>query len=104
MIGTTIREKVDGETLVREYITSRDLQVKERAIRAHLPLVKHIVGRINIPENAVLRKEDLYQYGVIGLLEALERFKPEYRVNFRTFASKLVTIPSRSTRCTSIVI
>jgi len=80
----------DGEELVREYLVTRSPQAKERAIKAFLPLVKHIVGRLRIYENGTLRREDIYQFGVVGLLTALERFRPEYGVIFKTFAYKRI--------------
>ncbi len=80
----------EGEELVREYLVTRSPQAKERAIRAFLPLVKHIVGRLRIYENGSLKREDIYQFGVVGLLTALERFQPEYGVIFKTFAYKRI--------------
>lgn len=35
-------------------------------------------------------KEDLYQEGIIGLLEAKKRYKKEYNVKFSTFAFKYI--------------
>jgi len=90
MIGLLQKRKIDGETLVKEYVSTRDQQVKEQAIQAYLPLVKHIIGRINIPDNGILKREDIYQYGIVGLLDALERFEPEFGVSFKTFAYKRI--------------
>ena len=41
-------KKIDGEALVREYCTTGNELIKDQAVRAFLPLVKHIVGRINV--------------------------------------------------------
>lgn len=79
-----------GEKLVLQYIKDRSQRTKERAIQLFLPLVKHIVGRLNIDESGSLRREDLYQYGIIGLLDALDRFDPEYGVTFKTFAYRRI--------------
>ncbi len=80
----------NGEKLVQQYIKNRSQRTKDRAIQVFLPLVKHIVGRLNIDESGSLRREDLYQYGIIGLLDALERFDPEYGVTFKTFAYRRI--------------
>ncbi len=82
--------QLDGDTLVREYIADRTKAKREQAIRAFLPLVKYIIGRLNLPSDGILKREDLYQYGVIGLLNALDRFQPSFNVTFKTFAYKRI--------------
>ncbi len=90
MIDLLQKRKIDGEALIKKYVATRNQQVKEQAIQAYLPLVKHIIGRINTPENGILKREDIYQYGIVGLLDALERFEPEFGVSFKTFAYKRI--------------
>lgn len=84
------QQKLDGEALVREYCSSGSHFVKEQAVRAFLPLVKHILGRINLGEQRNLTREDLYQYGVVGLLGALDRFDPQNGSTFKTFAFRRI--------------
>ncbi len=80
----------DGEYYVQQYYKSKDPVLKEKAIKSFLPLVKYIIGRINLPAIGILKKEDVYQYGIIGLIEALDRFDPDVGVNFKTFAYKRI--------------
>lgn len=80
----------NGEALVKEYCKTKSQSIKEMVVRAYAPLVKYIVGRINISPSSTLRRDDLYQFGVIGLLEALERFDPEKNVTFKTFAHRRI--------------
>lgn len=86
----TLENKSNGEDLVRLYVKTRDHKAKDHAIRAFLPLVKYIAGRINFVENGVMRREDIYQYGIVGLLESLERYQPEIGVSFKSFAYKRI--------------
>jgi RNA polymerase sigma factor for flagellar operon FliA len=79
-----------AENLVAEYLRNGNQIIKDKIVREYAPLIKYLVGRINVAPNGMLRREDLYQYGIIGLLEALERFKPEYQVTFKTFATKRI--------------
>jgi RNA polymerase sigma factor for flagellar operon FliA len=81
---------MDGETLVKEYLATRNPETRERAVRAYLSLVRHIVNRMRIVNNGVLRREDAYQFGIVGLLSALERYNPEYGVIFKTYAYKRI--------------
>ncbi len=80
----------DGEHLVREYTVSRDATIRDEAIQAFLPLVKYIAGRINIDQFGTLVREDLYQYGVVGLLTALDRYQTDKGASFKTFAYRRI--------------
>jgi RNA polymerase sigma factor for flagellar operon FliA len=90
-MNTTLEQvKANGEFLVKEYIKTRQPSIKEKIVQAYSPLVKYIVGRINFPSTAILAKEDLYQCGIIGLLSALERYQPDSKAAFKTFAYKRI--------------
>ncbi len=80
----------DGEHLVREYILTGDESTRENAIQAFLPLVKYIAGRINIDQFGSLGREDLFQYGIVGLLTALDRFQSDKGASFKTFAYRRI--------------
>ena len=80
----------DAEQLVQEYVKTKKPRVKEEAIKKYLPLVKYIVGRINLPRENVLKREDLNQYGIVGLLDSIERYNPNIGVTFKTFAYKRI--------------
>ncbi len=82
--------KEQGEFLVKEYLKTRNQGIKEKIVQAYSPLVKYIVGRINFSSNAILSQEDLYQCGMIGLLGALERYKPDSQAAFKTYAYKRI--------------
>ncbi len=82
--------KEQGEFLVKEYLKTRNHGIKEKIVQAYSPLVKYIVGRINFSANAILSQEDLYQCGMIGLLGALERYKPDSQAAFKTYAYKRI--------------
>ncbi len=55
-------------------------------IERHLPLVRRIAGRIKATLGPPLDLDDLVSYGVIGLTDALERFRAETGVPFESFA------------------
>jgi len=80
----------DGEHLVREYVLNKDAGIRDEAIQAFLPLVKYIAGRINIDQFGTLVREDLYQYGVVGLLTALDRYQSDKGASFKTFAYRRI--------------
>ncbi len=55
-------------------------------INETLPLIKHIAHRVStrLPANVEIR--DLINAGVLGLLDAIEKFEPERGVRFKTYA------------------
>ena len=59
---------------------------RENLINESLPLIKHIAHRVavRLPPNVEIR--DLVNAGVIGLLDAVEKFEPERGVKFKTYA------------------
>ncbi len=77
---------VDKENLWQQYILTGDLNAKEKLIEQYIPLVRHIVNRMNITLPYYIDHEDLISYGVFGLIQAIERFDLETGVKFVTFA------------------
>lgn len=59
---------------------------RERLILEHLPQVRLIARRIHerLPESVSL--EDLVSTGVVGLISAIDHFKPEHNVKLKTYA------------------
>jgi RNA polymerase sigma factor FliA len=60
---------------------------REQILVEHIPHVKRIVERIVIHLPPSIDKEDLMQAGMIGLIEAMDRFDPERGNKFITYAS-----------------
>jgi RNA polymerase sigma factor FliA len=56
----------------------------------YLPLVKSIVDRMDVSIPDFWDKDDMIGYGILGLLEAVRRFKPEEGFQFATFAAKRI--------------
>jgi len=90
MKTTQLMVRQDGEHLVHEYLVTGDERIREQAVQAFLPLVKYIAGRINIEQFGTLGREDLYQYGVVGLITALDRFQIDKGASFKTFAYRRI--------------
>src|SRR5215471_10998749 len=59
---------------------------REALINETLPLIKHIAHRVatRLPSNIEL--QDLINAGVIGLLDAIDKFEPERNIKFKTYA------------------
>jgi RNA polymerase sigma factor for flagellar operon FliA len=63
------------------------LSAKQLLIEHHLPLVDYVVGRllIGLPKN--VSRDDISSYGIMGLIDAIEKFDYERGLQFETYAS-----------------
>ena len=59
---------------------------RDELIYSHLPLVKHVIGRLvaELPRGVDI--ENLESAGVLGLVEAASKFDPQRNTQFKTFA------------------
>lgn len=78
--------EADGELIVREYFKSPSEATKSKVVTAFIPLVYKIVNRMNLPSSNILSKDDLVQIGLMGLIEALNRFDISAGIKFKSFA------------------
>lgn len=73
--------------LWREYKEQNNLQARETLLEKNVPLVRFTLERMSIPQNcAWLDLNDLMTAGIIGLIDALEKFNPELGGKFSTYA------------------
>jgi RNA polymerase sigma factor FliA len=63
-----------------------DLVDRERMILAHIPLLKHIAGRMALDLPASVERDDLYGWGMLGLIGAADTWEPSRGLKFSTFA------------------
>lgn len=69
--------------LWRAYRRAGDRGSRQRLIESYQPLVFKVVMQLRPPEPLAM---DLIQEGLVGLIEAVERFDPDRGVRFSTFA------------------
>lgn len=71
---------------IQMYQQQSDRQKRDDLILAHLPLVRHVIGRLvgNLPPGVDV--ENLESAGVLGLVEAAGKFDPNRNAQFKTFA------------------
>jgi RNA polymerase sigma factor FliA len=69
-----------------EFVKTRRRELRDELILAYTPLVRFVVGRLGIPATSMLDAEDLISYGMIGLINAVDRYDPARGVRFEAFA------------------
>lgn len=75
------------EELWQKYLHTGGSEAKEALVLEYLPLVKQLAGRLALGLPSHVEEEELAACGVIGLLEALERYHPSRGAGFKTFAT-----------------
>ena len=60
---------------------------KEQIIQEYIPLVKYIASRVMFGKNKYMEYEDLVSYGLIGLMDALNKFDSTKGMKFSSYAS-----------------
>ena len=60
---------------------------RDRLVVDNMPLVWSVVGRFS---SSGKDKEELFQIGMIGLMQAIDRFDTTYDVRFSTYAVPLI--------------
>lgn len=79
--------EIDEKELWVRYKTKGDDAARERLILHHMRIVKYIAGRmaIHVPSN--IDMNDLVGWGLLGLLDAIEKFDHRQDIKFTTYAS-----------------
>lgn len=76
--------------LLQAYKDTGDIVVRNQIIERNIPLVKCIVARMGVKGCSEYEFNDLVNYGVFGLINAVEKFDIERGVTFSTFAYKKI--------------
>lgn len=63
---------------------------RDKLILSFLPLVKRIAGRLYIPSPEIMDKEDLVSHGLLGLMDAVDRFDPSREASFESYAARRI--------------
>jgi RNA polymerase sigma factor for flagellar operon FliA len=64
----------------------KDTEERERLLLEHLPQVKYIARRIHDRLPAQVPLDDLIHAGVVGLIDAVEKFDPSKNVQLKSYA------------------
>ena len=79
----------DLQPLVEQYLNEPTPARREAVVLAAVPLVRSLIGKVNVPDHLLAAPEDLESVGMVGLLEALDSYDPE-RARFSTHAYRRV--------------
>lgn len=66
---------------------AKTADVKEQIVLKYIPLVKYIASRVIIGKSKYIEYEDLVSYGMIGLMDAINKFDESRGMKFSTYSS-----------------
>ncbi len=78
------------DLLWRQYKETEDFDLRQALIEEYASLVKYIVDRISVNLPNHIDKDDLLIVGIIGLIDAIEKFDLSFKVKFETYASRRI--------------
>lgn len=79
-------DKRQVQRLWQKYKSTGDRAARDQIIVTYAPLVKYVAGRMSSALPSHVDEADLMSYGLIGLINAVERFDPGRAVKFETYA------------------
>ena len=81
---------IEGQTMLevlwQRYKYENDSDSREKLVVKCLPLVKSLAQRLAIYASSSCDADDLMSAGIVGLLDALEKYDPVAQTSFRTYA------------------
>ncbi|HCC36174.1 MAG TPA: RNA polymerase sigma factor WhiG [Treponema sp.] len=85
-MGNTVPEQKTEEELWQRYRRTKEPAIREAFIKQYAPLVKYVAGKVamGMPHNVEF--DDLVGFGVFGLIDAIDKYDPEKKVKFKTYA------------------
>ncbi len=70
-----------------EFAATRDGRLRDVLVKHYEPLVKYVASGFKVPQGSVLEWNDLVGAGLVGLIEAVDRYDPRREIKFETYAS-----------------
>jgi RNA polymerase sigma factor for flagellar operon FliA len=74
------------DLLWRRYKETGDRDARDRLVLQYSPLVKYVAGRVRSGLPSSVDQNDLVSDGVLGLMDAVDKFEPERGLQFQTYA------------------
>ncbi|MGL4562122.1 MAG: RNA polymerase sigma factor WhiG [Brevinema sp.] len=86
MKGYEHLEGFTEEELWAQYTDTKDRRIRNYFIEKYAPLVKYVAGRVMVNIPSSIEYEDLVSFGVIGLMDAIDKFDLNRDIKFKTYA------------------
>lgn len=78
--------KMEIDSLWTKYTKTKDSEVKKALIEYYIDLVKIVSGRMYNFYGSKIEYEDLLGYGILGLIDSIDKFDITKNIRFETYA------------------
>jgi RNA polymerase sigma factor for flagellar operon FliA len=79
--------QIEAAEVLGEFILTRSPELREKVVLQSVPLVHYLLARMGITQEMGSDYEDLAHQGLMGLIEAVDHFDPDFSARFSTYAS-----------------
>lgn len=79
--------QIEAADVLGEFILTRSPELREKVVLQSVPLVHYLLGRMGIGQEMGKDYDDLAHQGLMGLIEAVDNFDPDFSARFSTYAS-----------------
>lgn len=79
-------DALEMSRLWERYQADGSKDARDRLILHYSPLVKFVAGRVGAGLPASVENADLVSYGILGLIDAIQKFDPGRQIKFETYA------------------
>lgn len=77
---------MNTEELWQKFSKTKDTNIKQKLIEKYIGLVKIVAGRMYNYYGSKIEYDDLVSFGVLGLIDSIERFDVNRNIKFETYA------------------
>jgi len=82
--------RAEDEELLARFLATRAPDLREALILRYVPLVHFVLGRLGLTPSLATDYEDYASQGLMGLIDAVDRFNPSFGAQFSTYATQRV--------------
>ena len=79
--------QLEAADVLNQFVTTRSPELREKLVLQSVPLVHYLLARMGISQGGGTDYEDLAHQGLMGLIEAVDHFNPDFSAQFSTYAS-----------------
>lgn len=73
--------------ILTQFLATRAPALREDMVLRHVSLIHYVLGRLGVTAEIGMDYEDLVHQGLLGLIDAVDRYNPEYGTQFSTYAT-----------------
>ncbi len=79
--------QLEAVEVLNQFVATRSPELREKLVLQSVPLVHYLLARMGISQESGSDYEDLAHQGLMGLIEAVDHFNPDFSAQFSTYAS-----------------